>query len=427
MDAFLKLPDHQEESGQKENVRKVLLSKKDVNPGESNKCPHVGIISIHAAPYRDATFATLHHRGVIDITVITLLDSDPGHRFWDCDQIDFPNITLKKCYGKFRRWFFHPQILRVLRKERFDVIIIPGTQYLTNWQAITYCLITKTPFIFATDKVRDRNTSGIREALGSRVMSWVLRQASAFWVPGKASRKHFVGKGINEDRIFEGCYNLDCTAIAAQLSHHKGKRLELRRRLSIAEDGFVFLMVANVLPNRRHDLLLESFCRVEDKYPNSYLLLVGIGADQETVIRLSKNQRAKNIRAIGPVGFNDLAPLFAASDVYVHSGTESYSTAVEYAAIAGLPIVTTPHVGAAKDYVINGETGYVVSSEDVSGFAERMLLLARDRDAAQRYGRRAGELASEFTSEWAAEQLEKAVAMAYGHDHDQDRRIAKKA
>jgi len=103
---------------------------------------------------------------------------------------------------------------------------------------------------------------------------------------------------ISKNYVFEGCYNLDYAAIAAQLEHHKGRRLELRRSLSIDENGFVFVMVANVRPNRQHDLLLESFSRVVAACPNSYLLLVGDGAEQETIMRLSKNKPIDNIRQL---------------------------------------------------------------------------------------------------------------------------------
>jgi glycosyltransferase involved in cell wall biosynthesis len=191
--------------------------------------------------------------------------------------------------------------------------------------------------------------------------------------------------------------------------------LKTRSRFSIDENGFVFLMVANVLACRRHDLLLESFSRVVAECPNSYLLLGGKGTDQEAIMRLSRGKQIKNIRAVGPVAFAALGPLFTASDAYVHSGGERYSASVEYAAIAGLPIITTPNVGAAKDYVIDGETGYIVSSEDVPGFAEKMIYLMQDRETAQRYGRKAQELASNFTVDWAAEQVEKAVTVAIGN------------
>ena len=174
-------------------------------------------------------------------------------------------------------------------------------------------------------------------------------------------------------------------------------------------------MAANVIPKRRHDLLLKAFSLVVAECPNAYLLLAGDGADNETIARLSEEKGLKNICLAGPVSFDSLAPMYALADAYVHSGGEPYSTAVAYGAIAGLSIVTTAEVGAAGDYVIEDETGYLIDSKDVSGFADKMILLIRNRETTQRLGRNAGKLACRFTTERAAEQLEKAVAVATGY------------
>ncbi len=170
-----------------------------------------------------------------------------------------------------------------------------------------------------------------------------------------------------------------------------------------------------MIPKSRHDRFLKAFSIVVAKCPKAYLLLAGDGADNETIARLSKEKGPENIRLAGPVPFDSLAPLYALADAYVHSGAEPYSTAVAYGAIAGLPIVTTLEVGAAGDYVIEGETGYLIDSGDVSGFADKMILLVRNRETTQRLGSNAGKLACRFTTERAAEQLEKAVAVATGY------------
>lgn len=286
---------------------------------------------------------------------------------------------------------------------------------MTLVSVVIYCLLTRTPFILSADKTGHNPTPAFTIRLASKVSRFIFRKSSAFWVPGKASRHYLCGQGIEDERIFEGCYNLDYSAIRDQVERWKGKRQETRRRYSVDEKGFVFLMVANVIPKRCHDLLLKSFSLVVAECPNAHLLLVGKGADNETIARLSEGKGLKNIRLSGPVSFDSLAPLYAAADAYVHSGGEPYSTAVAYAAIAGMPIVTTPEVGAASDYVIDGETGFLIDSEDVSGFADKLLLLTRDRETTRRLGRNAGKLACGFTSEWAADQLERAVAVATGY------------
>ncbi len=386
-----------------------------MEPDKSIKRPRVGIISIHPAPYRDGTFAALHRRGRVEFTVLTMFPRDGRHVYWNLDNETYPQVLFGGGRGPWGRGSMIPRMIRALRKGRFDVIVIPGYSRLTPVTVILYCLLTRTPYILSADKIEDHPSPSLIRAMAISAVRLFRRSSSAFWVPGKAARRYLCGQGIEDKRIFEGCYTLDYLAIRDQVGRLKGECPETRRRFSIDEQGFVFLMAANVIPKRRHDLLLKAFSLVVAECPNAYLLLAGDGADNETIARLSEEKGLKNICLAGPVSFDSLAPMYALADAYVHSGGEPYSTAVAYGAIAGLSIVTTAEVGAAGDYVIEDETGYLIDSKDVSGFADKMILLIRNRETTQRLGRNAGKLACRFTTERAAEQLEKAVAVATGY------------
>jgi len=379
---------------------------------EQIKRPSVGIISIHSAPYRDEIFSILHRKGVVKIEVITLFSKDPDHEFENPEQIAYPISFLEKCWGHARNHSFHPQIISTLRNKRFDVIVIPGYYYATCWFAILYCIVTRTPFILTGDRILNENISTVTRTMKfikAKVKCLILHAASAHWVPGKASREYLRNEGIDDRNIFVGCYNLDCAAIAEQVDRQRDKRAELRKSIAMNEDSFIFLMVANVLPNRQYNLLLKSFAKVISQCPDSYLLIVGKGAHDEWIEDLSMENKIKNVLALGPVGFAKLPVIFATVDAYVHSGGEPYSTAVAYAAIAQLPIVTTSRVGAASDYVIENETGFLVDSENISGFAEKMILLAQNKEKAKRLGRNARNLAIQHSAEFAAKEIEKAI------------------
>lgn len=374
--------------------------------------PRVGIISIHPAPYRDSTLACLYRRKVVIVKVVTMYGIDQKHRFWNLAGVAYPNIFLGTHMNLGRRRGFHPRITSVLKKGAFDVIIIPGYQHITCWYAILYCLLTNTPFVFSLDTRSDH----VRARIKAAVTRALYRRAAAFWVPGKASREFLISQGVADERIFEGYYNLDAASIRKQQCSLRRKRSDLRSSVNIAQDRFVFLMVANAIGTRRHDLLLDSFSRVRAVCSDAYLLLVGTGTQELIKRRTSKGKESHGVQAIGPVGWDSLARFYAVADAYVHSGGEPYSTAVEYAAIVGLPIVTTFDVGAAKDYVIEGKTGYVVSSNDACALAEKMLCLAQDRELARRCGLRSGERARTFTADWAAQQIELAVQRALSLD-----------
>jgi glycosyltransferase involved in cell wall biosynthesis len=93
------------------------------------------------------------------------------------------------------------------------------------------------------------------------------------------------------------------------------------------------------------------------------------------------------------------------SDVCVLASTaEGFSNAIlEYMA-AGRPVVATD-VGGAREAVVDGETGYLVPSDDHSAMADRIVALLRDPDEARTMGERGRHITREKFS--CEAQLEK--------------------
>jgi L-malate glycosyltransferase len=92
--------------------------------------------------------------------------------------------------------------------------------------------------------------------------------------------------------------------------------------------------------------------------------------------------------------------LLAASEICALSSTaEGFSNAIlEYMA-AARPVVVTD-VGGARECVIEGETGYVVSAGDDQQMAERMIQLLRDPKLGRTMGERGKSLVqTEFSCE----------------------------
>ena len=87
------------------------------------------------------------------------------------------------------------------------------------------------------------------------------------------------------------------------------------------------------------------------------------------------------------IGRCDNVPaLLSASYACVLTSTaEGFSNSVlEYMA-AGKPVVAT-NVGGAAEAIIEGETGYLVPSDDDAAMAERLIELLNDEATATRYG-----------------------------------------
>ena len=114
-----------------------------------------------------------------------------------------------------------------------------------------------------------------------------------------------------------------------------------------------------------------------------------------------------------PIPLDRLTEYYATANAYVTPALrEHYSLALAQAAICGLPMISTDHVGAVKDYLVDGEPGFIVPAGDSQALAAAMARLMTHRNLAKVMGEKAAALAKHRTVTWAAEQLEAAVFQA---------------
>jgi glycosyltransferase involved in cell wall biosynthesis len=78
---------------------------------------------------------------------------------------------------------------------------------------------------------------------------------------------------------------------------------------------------------------------------------------------------------------------------------------------AGKPVVATM-VGGAAEAVIDGDTGFLVASNDDQAMAERILELLQDSEKAKRFGERGRRIVEEKFS--LAAQLGKTLELYEG-------------
>jgi glycosyltransferase involved in cell wall biosynthesis len=75
-----------------------------------------------------------------------------------------------------------------------------------------------------------------------------------------------------------------------------------------------------------------------------------------------------------------LLDVYAAADVFVlPSRFEPWGLVINEAMACGLPVIATDRVGCVDDLVIDGETGYVVSSESMDALTSVMTKLCQDQ------------------------------------------------
>ena len=167
---------------------------------------------------------------------------------------------------------------------------------------------------------------------------------------------------------------------------------ELRQR--------VVLTVGRLVRQKGHDVLIDAFASIAARHRDWTLDLVGQGKLQEDLER-----QADRLQLAGCVRFRGFAAnpyenYRTASIFVLASRFEGTPNALVEAMSCGLAIITTRSAGGALDFVIPGETGLVVPTDDPAALADALQLLMDDDQLRARLGEAGRARVLDAASEW---------------------------
>ncbi len=212
-----------------------------------------------------------------------------------------------------------------------------------------------------------------------------FRAAHRIVVNSEAIREFLTEAGVSATKIVTIYNGLDPLSF---VDRPRGNRTETLAALAlnVAPESKLVTIVANMRSDvKNHELFLLSAKRVGADNEDARFLIVGEGELQPRYEKMAHELGiAEKCRFLGPRA--DVGALLAVSDVGVLSSrSEGFSNAIlEYMA-AGLPVVATD-VGGAREAVKDGETGFVVPSNDETALASTISLLLNDSDLAANMG-----------------------------------------
>ena len=223
----------------------------------------------------------------------------------------------------------------------------------------------------------------------------------------EAVKDYLVSRSISSDKI-KVIYNgveLERFADAAD------DRADICRRFGLPDGENIRFIT--LVANLRHavknvPMFLRVAKRVVKKIPTEHFVIAGEGElEQELKTLAKKMDLSANTHFIGRC--TNITALLSVSDVCVLTSTaEGFSNSIlEYMA-AGKPVVAT-NVGGAAEAVMNGETGYLVASDDDEAMAGRLIELLENEEKASNFGAHGKRIVREKFS--PATQIAKTVEL----------------
>lgn len=156
-----------------------------------------------------------------------------------------------------------------------------------------------------------------------------------------------------------------------------------RKSLGITPTDFVITYVAELIPNKNQEMLLQSFHKVLQTLPSARLLLVGPDHYNGKLHQLAQ-QLAIDDRVSFLGWRSDVPQILAVSDVYAAtSRSEGLGLNIIEAMASGLPVVASRNRGHCE-IIRDGENGFLVEPDDSHAMAQQILRLASEPDTVTR-------------------------------------------
>lgn len=175
----------------------------------------------------------------------------------------------------------------------------------------------------------------------------------------------------------------------------------IRSRFSISDDDIVIGFIGRLVPDKGVHILIESFTRLYELYPNIQLLILGDFEPHRGLLPDETIEVLNNHPGIIHLGFTDeIEQYYAAMDMLVlPTRREGFPYTILEAGAMGLPVVATKVTGCV-DAVVDGQTGLVVPPDDVSALTAAMRRLLDYPQLRLRMGQKARKRVEEkFTSQ----------------------------
>jgi glycosyltransferase involved in cell wall biosynthesis len=163
------------------------------------------------------------------------------------------------------------------------------------------------------------------------------------------------------------------------------ERRRIRQRLDLGPDHDVVICVANLMPIKGIDTLLQAWRQIDMADRPVCLLLVGDGPLRPSLVQLANQLCCRPaVRFLGHR--NDVEQLLRAADLFVlPSRYEACSNVTLEAMASGLPVVACD-VGGMRELITPDQTGWLVSPDSPQQLADTISAVLTDGPSRHRAG-----------------------------------------
>lgn len=164
------------------------------------------------------------------------------------------------------------------------------------------------------------------------------------------------------------------------------KRAEIRHKYQLDENTVAIAIVGRLAPIKNHSMFISVLKKIATKTNTKvHAFIVGDGLEREKLeVQANEIPKTANFNITFTSWIKDIAQFNCGMDIMcLTSLNEGTPVSLIEAQACNLPIIST-NVGGVASVFKNGESGYLVESENVEAFAEKLLDLIENKEKRQK-------------------------------------------
>jgi glycosyltransferase involved in cell wall biosynthesis len=296
-------------------------------------------------------------------------------------------------------------LISIFYKKKFDIVhSVSPKAGLINAIAAWICRIPNRLHTF-TGQVWVTKKGIIRWLLKS--MDKIIVLLNTFLIVDSFSQQNFlISQGVltKNNSIVIGKGSISGVDISRFIPSNTYKT-NIRKKLSISHDSFVFLFVGRLKKEKGIIELVEAFKNICKNHENISLLILGQDEEKlKTWILSDLSSLSDSVRVISFT--NSPEKYMAASDVFVlPSYREGFGSAIIEAASCEIPSIGS-NIYGLSDAIHDGQTGLLVPARSIKLLENAMVKLINNDELRSNMGRAARQRAvSQFSQETITKEI----------------------
>jgi glycosyltransferase involved in cell wall biosynthesis len=274
-------------------------------------------------------------------------------------------------------------LLRALRRERVDVL---NSHLHTSNVWCSFIRFVRPNMRFVATEHSSGCLTNCRGSLLDRLV--VGRSSHRFVAVSTESARRLELVGVSAPKVA-----VIRNGSSRPIPDRQDPEVRRLRRELCAEGELLVGSVSMLRPQKRVDLLIDAFARIEREHPTARLVVVGDGPERPALQCRVAKLGLRGVKFLGQR--DDVGALLAVFDIFtMSSDTEGSPLALIDAMRAGLGLVATT-VGGIPEMAPHGECAVLVPPNDADRLATGIALLVQDRALRERLGAAARDRAEQ--------------------------------